>query len=68
MKNIIKEMQLICLEWISDNHLEEEYNHYWVNCIDLFPGMPFTAIGFAIHYGINHPEELLKGDDHGMDL
>lgn len=55
MKDGIKTLQLTALDYITENHLEGEYNHYWV-CGDYITG--YTAIDFVIKYCTEHVSEI----------
>lgn len=63
MKDIIKECQLLCAEWIQENNLQEEYNKYWMLDRSNHDYIPFTLLGFALHYELTHSDDFVGGDE-----
>ena len=57
MENIILLLQTVAMEWIAENHLEAEYNKYWISQKSYYP-MPFQLIDFAIGWYMEHSQDF----------
>ena len=57
MENIILLLQTVAMEWIAENHLEAEYNKYWISQKHYYP-MPFQLIDFAIGWYMEHSNDF----------
>ena len=60
MKDIIKDMQILCLDFIQDNNLEEEYNKY---CNMKISCTGFKLIDFCLWYMQRGSKELVIDHD-----